>query len=366
MHVTLPLVALICALGGTASYAVAPQQTETTTEQTQVAPLNFSRLDDFLSQIVFDVGRSEHRRVPTAAADVGTNLRSTSNKSSWTEGNRIPFSKLSDTTKDYITNLKQELEYVIQTNGLGAYSDSDQLAFLLNLHNITVIETISKNYPITDVSKLVDKKKGENVAWDEKVIDFGRVKVSIRQIEGLILKKWQSPLVLYGLHRGAIGTPNIRRDAYNGEKVWEQLEENAIEFINSIRGTQQWSKTMKVSTHYALGKRQFPDFDTDLRAHIFNYLEEPARSKYAETTSLDVSIDDWLVSDLAGGKPNASSRAGNSIGAGVSNAGVTRWGSKAQTNLPPHTIALMSEVQERAARRTARVSVEKVDGEKSR
>ena len=111
----------------------------------------------------------------------------------------------------------------------------------------------------------------------------------------------RDPLIMYGLYQGIIGGPNIRKAAYTGEDVHRALKNNAIEFINSNRGTYgENGKTFRVSSYYKRNKAYFPDFNKDLSAHLLEYLEGNERTALQAASKVKANIDDWTVNDLGG------------------------------------------------------------------
>jgi hypothetical protein len=106
---------------------------------------------------------------------------------------------------------------------------------------------------------------------------------------------------MYGLYQGYIGGPNIRRRAYAGNDVYRALENNAIEFINSNRGTDgSDEKVFKVSSLYERNRVYFPDFTSDLTAHLKVYLEGYELTDLQNATKIKADINDWTVTDLGG------------------------------------------------------------------
>jgi hypothetical protein len=55
-----------------------------------------------------------------------------------------------------------------------------------------------------------------------------------------------------------------------------------------------------VSTFYERSAAYFPDFQQDLRAHLFVFLEGPELQALKAASELDPDIDDWTVTDLYG------------------------------------------------------------------
>lgn len=112
---------------------------------------------------------------------------------------------------------------------------------------------------------------------------------------------------MYGLYQGYVGGPNIRKTAYTGADVFFALGENAYEFINSNRGTfiRSDEDTFRVSSFYDRNRVYFPDFETELTAHLLEYLADGVeRNKIQTVAALKPDIDDWTVTDLGGNRHN--------------------------------------------------------------
>jgi hypothetical protein len=131
------------------------------------------------------------------------------------------------------------------------------------------------------------------------------VPLSLDDIQFTILKNNydNNPLVMYGLYQGIIGGPNIRKTAYTGADVWRALKNNAIEFINSNRGTYGKdgdSDVFEVSSLYDRNRAYFPSFNADLSAHLLEYLEGYERNMLKNADTLKPDIDDWTITSLSG------------------------------------------------------------------
>ena len=108
-------------------------------------------------------------------------------------------------------------------------------------------------------------------------------------------------MILYGLYQGNVGGPNIRKRAYTGADVYRALTNNAIEFINSNRGTySKDEKIFRVSSLYERNKIFFPDFNADLSRHLLAFLEGDEKIELKSASKIKADIDDWTVTDLGG------------------------------------------------------------------
>jgi hypothetical protein len=274
--------------------------------------IDYEDFDEVLSKIILSVGPSEHIHAPNPRPRTATFITSANKKSSRLEANRIRYSSLSKDNIDYIGAIKKRLESIPDEISLEAMSKDTQLAYWLNLHNVTVMHEIAKQYPITDIEPLyiglrecLGCEDIEPVLMNAK-LNIGGDTFSIQDLRNHILSNWENPLVIYGLYMGYIGSPNIKNSAYKGALVWDQLEDNAEEFINSIRGTQLWGKRLRISGYYKLGLNFFPDFDRDIRRHLAKYGKRKVQRWLNKNPSITMSVYNWDITDLYNGRPYSS------------------------------------------------------------
>jgi hypothetical protein len=182
---------------------------------------------------------------------------------------------------------------------LAAFNRKEQLAYWLNLYNVTVLDVLVQQYPERDLKKeLVGKKS----FLDEKILNVAGVPLSLNDIQYTILagNYDNDPRIMYGLYQGNIGGPNIRKRAYSGENVDRFLQDNAEEFVNSNRGTAADEDTFEVSTLYQRNSQYFPSFDRDLKEHLMRYISGPERSALQAANTFKPDIDDWTITDIYG------------------------------------------------------------------
>lgn len=263
---------------------------------------NYDDLSALLGMLVADVGRSDRQKADPSHAKTGTRLKSKVNRATINEGNRFYFETFVDDekAKRMLNSIQKNLEQSTARVPLEKFSRDEQLAFWLNLYNATVLNEIVKVYPQRDLEKMLH---GKDSIFSAKLLSVQGVPLSLNDIQFTILKQNydSNPLVLYGLFQGIIGGPNIRRQAYTGADVHAALKENAIEFINSNRGTiKRGKKRFRVSSFYERNSAYFPNFQEDLTAHLMEFLEGPERMALQAGPTLKPDIDDWTVADLGG------------------------------------------------------------------
>jgi hypothetical protein len=273
--------------------------------------INYDVLSQWLDYLVVDVGHSDRRSAHAGRTQItapfGTRIAPKVNKETLFEGNRFFFEDFenNEEARRVLKDVRDSLEQIPTSAPLEFYSRDEQLAYWLNLYNITILNEIVAVYPTRDLEEFL---VGEESVLSKKLLTVSGISLSLNDIQFSILRENydSNPLIMYGLYQGIIGGPNIRKEAYVGATVYRALEFNAIEFINSNRGTNRSSdkyKVRRVSSIYARNSVYFPDFNTDLSAHLLKYIGGDGRGMAKSKATLKPVIDDWTITDLWGTFP---------------------------------------------------------------
>lgn len=158
-----------------------------------------------------------------------------------------------DARVDY-TALKAEPElmqrYIAQLAAVDAdefagWPESEQIAYLINAYNAYVLETVVEHYPIRGGGGLIKglfrhlpknsvrhidgvfdgiehRVAGENLTLDD--IEHGRLR-----------KDYNEPRVHFALVCAAVSCPPLRQEAYRGDRLDEQLDDQGKIFLNDPR-----------------------------------------------------------------------------------------------------------------------------------
>jgi len=294
---------LLCCGSSLAAASQVPEPFQGADENSNYA-ISYENLNVLLDAVVVDIGRSDREKAPREKATTGTRLKVKVNRWTINEGNRFYYEAFVDneTARLQLAEIKTGIENATAQAGLKSFSRDEQLAYWLNLYNVTLLNEVAKVYPQRDLEKFLH---GRNSILARKLLVVEGVSLSLNDIQYTILKQNYdgNPLVIYGLYQGIIGSPNIRRTAYTGKTVYDALTENAVVFINSNRGTAiKSAKKFRVSSFYERNEMFFPNFDADLTAHLSQYLEGSELAALETATSLNADIDDWTVTDLGGSR----------------------------------------------------------------
>ena len=302
--------AVTLALSGIASATVPEpfQRFDPSSENT----IDFRVLTKWLKTTVMDIGRSD-RMSARNSASLGTRIAPSISTKTTFEGNRFFYENFvgNEKAKQVLKGIRENLERIPNELALEHFNRDQQLAYWLNLYNITILNEIVAVYPKRDLEDLL---VGENSILSKKLLTVSGIPLSLNDIQYSILKENydNNPLILYGLYQGIIGGPNIRPFAFSGSTVYRALTNNAIEFVNSNRGVNRdpsMNNVHKVSSLYARNSDYFADFNSDLYKHLLMYLEGDVRDDFISAKTLSPVIDNWSVTDLFGTFPEVRTSA---------------------------------------------------------
>ncbi len=264
--------------------------------------IDYSDLDFVLSSAVLDMGPSTHQRAGPAKRDSMTNMYNGSTTASRFEGNRVAFHLFKKGQKAVVRAIRDDLLTLPEKLDLSELSRGHQLAYFLNLHNSIVLVKMAEEYPVTRLEGFFDRENAKSFIVSEK-FRWGDQQITLADIQDHVLSNWRDPLVIYGFYLGAVGTPDIREEAFNGDNIYEQLQGNARSFVNSVRGTQIWGGSkLHVANYYQRMAVKFPNFETDVLRHIKQYARPQFASRLVAVNTIDARIDDWNIADLYNGK----------------------------------------------------------------
>ncbi len=267
--------------------------------------ISYTELNAVLKKAVVDVGWSKREKAEPVRAKTGTRMKANINRSTINEGNRFYYEAFGgdEEAQQVLLNIQNQLEGIPAEAPLEYFSRDEQLAYWLNLYNVTLINQVIKVYPKRKLKKLLT---GKNSILSKKLLTVAGVPLSLNDIQYTILKQNydNQPLIIYGLYQGNIGGPNIRKSAYTSANVQRNLEKNAREFVNSNRGTfAKDEKVFRASSLYERNRGYFGNFQADLKKHLLEYLEQPEHRELQAATTIKPNINDWTVTDLYGSYP---------------------------------------------------------------
>lgn len=264
--------------------------------------LDYSDLDFVLKGSVFEMGPSTHKRALKGRSSTGSKISLGNPSASRLESNRVMLDQFEAEQVEMLSFIRDDLLAIPTQVPLTKLTKDEQLAYWYNLHNAIVLAEIAKQYPITDLEPLFDENNAGSF-YQQRNFNLNGTMISPKDIQDHVLANWDDPVVIYGFYMGAVGTPNVRNSAYTAATVHDQLADNAVDFVNSVRGTQVWKKSnLRVSTYYERMAKKFPDFEADVLKHIKKYAAKSFASRLGGVDEVNAEIEDWNIADLYNGQ----------------------------------------------------------------
>ncbi|MCH7700897.1 MAG: VTT domain-containing protein [Planctomycetes bacterium] len=116
------------------------------------------------------------------------------------------------------------LDTYIASVGNAPFDDLDRdekLALLINAYNAFTLRLILDHYPIKSIKDIPAARR-----WDAKRWRVGSMTLSLNQIEHQQIRpKFAEPRIHFALVCAAIGCPKLRNEAFQAERIEEQLED---------------------------------------------------------------------------------------------------------------------------------------------
>ena len=118
------------------------------------------------------------------------------------------------------TQLDAYLHEVAEAN-IDSLGRNERLAFLINAYNAFTLKLILEYYPLKTIKDIPAEQRWDAIRWD-----LAGSSVSLSQIEHeLIRPNFVEPRVHFTLVCAAVGCPPLRNEAYSGERLEDQLND---------------------------------------------------------------------------------------------------------------------------------------------
>ena len=112
------------------------------------------------------------------------------------------------------------------------WQKSEQLAFLINTYNAWTVELVLTEYP--DLESIRQIGLFPFSAWRRDIVNLFGEQVSLDDVEHGMIRGWgiyNEPRIHFAVNCAAIGCPALRAEAYSGQSLELQLEENTKLFM---------------------------------------------------------------------------------------------------------------------------------------
>ncbi len=166
------------------------------------------------------------------------------------------------------------------------WGTDELLAYYINLYNAYTVDLILRNYPVNSIKDI-------NGPWTKEFVKIGDTEISLGGIENSILRKMNEPRIHFAINCASISCPKLMNQAYTAEKIDEQLEKAAREFINSDKNEIS-GNLARLSSIFDWYKKDFTRTAKTLVEYINQYSDTKLNSK-AKISYMDYN---WNLNDV--------------------------------------------------------------------
>lgn len=161
------------------------------------------------------------------------------------------------------------------------------LAYYINLYNAATVFLIVENYPVKSITDIKNP-------WNDNRISVGGRMLSLDDIEHNILREMDEPRIHFALNCASISCPKLSRDAYTVEKLEEQLDRAAKDFINSDKNEISNSNA-KVSPIF---KWYFKDFKVNGKTDVIAFINQYSKVKMSSDAKVMFKRYNWDLNEV--------------------------------------------------------------------
>jgi hypothetical protein len=194
------------------------------------------------------------------------------------------------------------------------WSNDEQVAFWINVHNIYTLELIVNNYPIEPSrfrlifypAKSIMQISG---ARDKNYFGVMGREYSLEEMQKNILELYGDPRILFALSYAAKGTAPLRNEPYNAPMLEQQLDNQVRRFLGRRTGFYIDKSTVYLSPIFDWHSDLFIEYygtDVRYRSHnekaraMFNFIEQfkgISWSRILESDKFRLKFDrfDWQL-----------------------------------------------------------------------
>jgi hypothetical protein len=183
---------------------------------------------------------------------------------------------------------------------------ASRMAYWINAYNAFVIHGVLRAYPVESVR---DLKLGFGLLFFKRAVFVaGGKKYSLDDIEhGILRKQFAEPRIHFAVNCASLSCPTLRREPYAAERLEEQLEKAAREFIGKEDNVWMRGDVLFLSKIFDwYGKDFLKALERDgvanpaLADYVARYLPEPLAARLREEKPrIEFYGYDWSLNDAS-------------------------------------------------------------------
>jgi hypothetical protein len=175
-----------------------------------------------------------------------------------------------------------------------SWSQEEELAYWINAYNAFTLQLILDHYPVNSIQDIGGSIPMVNSPWDIKFFKVGDVLLDLNTIEHDILrKKIGDPRIHFAINCASISCPVLRNEAYTPEKIHQQLDEQAVRFINDETRNKLSETALQLSPIFNWFRS---DFEMDQT--LTQYLNQFTGTRISPNAKVEWLEYDWALNEV--------------------------------------------------------------------
>ena len=168
------------------------------------------------------------------------------------------------------------------------WSREQILAYWINAYNAYTVQIVIRNYPVASIKDIKPGVAFLNSVWDIKFITIEGEQLDLNNIEHNILRKMNEPRIHFAVNCASYSCPKLLNTAYEAATIDNQLNQQAIDFINDPKRNVITAEKADVSSIFNWFTGDFTN-DGSLKDFLNKYSKVPIN----ENTGINFLEYNW-------------------------------------------------------------------------
>lgn len=195
--------------------------------------------------------------------------------------------------KDYLDELAKVPEPEFKT-----WPRHNQIAFLANLYNASTLKLIIDHYPVKSIKDIGSVFKGP---WKQPSVQLWGKTITLDDLEHTIIRPtYSEPRLHFALVCAAKGCPPLRAEAYVGERLEDQLNDQGKTFLaqKKMNNVDAVKKQLHLSPIFDWYGKDFTEKSGFVDKFILPFLSEADQKAVSVGGfAVDYTAYDWTLNE---------------------------------------------------------------------
>jgi len=155
----------------------------------------------------------------------------------------------------------------VKESEFSAWTQNEQLSFLINLYNAATLQLILDHYPVESIKNIGGLFKGP---WDQPAASLFGKSITLNDLEhGIIRKRYDEPRIHMVLVCAAKGCPPLRSEVYTADQLDIQLDDQSRSYLASTDGLviDRTAGVVRISSIFKWYGDDFPSVEGFIEKH---------------------------------------------------------------------------------------------------